>query len=345
MNKYYNSFIMFFSVFLFSITALSQQSYKLEYGAAQPLTKPQSERFYTGGSVAVKGFTELTPFFDLGLSASFLGLPSELSGVKAGTAFGGGLSLRVKSSKDNTFVTWADTDLQVVQTGPLTRFSPSFAVGLSAPANESQSVRLGPFVRYQHVLQLDKQGYDTTDARVLIVGVSLEFGEGVQPQKEVAVAVAEKQPEPDKVIEVPPDQPDKPIRVPASKTFELATRVQFAKDSAVLSPQAKEVLKEVVSTAKEVLKEEISTVSQYVDWSLRIEGHASSEGPPEPYNQKLSERRAKAVLSYLKDAGVPEDNMTATGYSYNVPVASNETEPGRILNRRVQFVVNFSLKQ
>lgn len=333
MSKLYASFVMFISVFLFSVTALSQQSYKMEYGVAQSLTKPQSERFYTGGSVAVKGFTELTPFFDLGLSVSFLGLPSKLDGIKGGTAYGGGLAARVKTSQEDTFVLWADTDLQVVQTGPLTRFSPSFAVGLSAPTNESQSVRLGPFVRYQHVLQLEKAGYDTTDARVLIVGVSLELGAGVEP-KEVLVASVPKKPEPDKVIEVPPDQPDKPVRVPTSNTFELATRVQFAKDSAVLSPQAKEILKEVVST-----------VSQYVDWSLRIEGHASSEGPPEPYNQKLSERRAEAVLNYLKDNGVPEDNMTATGYSYNVPVASNETESGRVLNRRVQFVVNLSLKQ
>ena len=325
---------MFLSVMLFSITSFAQvPDFRLEYGVAQSLTKPQSQRFSMGGSVSLKGTTEVSPYFDVGLGLSFLGLPSEIDGIKAATAYGGGLTLRVKTPKEDTFMLWGDTDLQVVQTGPLTRFSPSFAVGLSAPANESQSVRLGPYVRYQHVLQLEKAGYDTTDARVLIVGVSLEFGAGVE-HKEALVASVPKEPEPDKVIEVPPDQPDKPIAVPASKTLELATRVQFAKDSVVLSTQAKETLKEV-----------ISTLSNYVDWSLRIEGHASSEGPPEPYNQKLSERRAEAVLNYLKDNGLPEENMTASGFSYNVPVASNETEAGRVLNRRVQFVVNLSLKQ
>lgn len=69
--------------------------------------------------------------------------------------------------------------------------------------------------------------------------------------------------------------------------------------------------------------------------NLHISGHADSLGS-EPYNQKLSEKRARAVVDYLVENGIERDRLTAEGFGENMPVASNETEEGRQRNRRVQ---------
>ena len=55
------------------------------------------------------------------------------------------------------------------------------------------------------------------------------------------------------------------------------------------------------------------------------------------YNQGLSERRAESVRSHLVDRGVSASRLTAVGYGESQPIASNETEEGRALNRRVEL--------
>ena len=68
---------------------------------------------------------------------------------------------------------------------------------------------------------------------------------------------------------------------------------------------------------------------------LDISGHADSVGS-EKYNQKLSERRAQAVLEYLVKNGIERDRLTAEGFGESMPVADNATPEGRQQNRRVQ---------
>ena len=68
-----------------------------------------------------------------------------------------------------------------------------------------------------------------------------------------------------------------------------------------------------------------------------IQGHTCSIGTEE-YNQKLSERRAKAVVNYLVEHGVDPGRLTMKGYGETRPAASNETEEGRELNRRVDVL-------
>ena len=72
--------------------------------------------------------------------------------------------------------------------------------------------------------------------------------------------------------------------------------------------------------------------------NLSIEGHTDSKGTEE-YNQKLSERRAEAVANYLVKLGVDRDKVSAVGYGESNPVATNETDSGRQLNRRVEIIV------
>jgi type VI secretion system protein ImpK len=73
---------------------------------------------------------------------------------------------------------------------------------------------------------------------------------------------------------------------------------------------------------------------------VAVEGHASREkGTLDEQNQKLSEDRARRVADALVSAGLRRDRITARGLGSSTPVASNDTEEGRRLNRRVEMIV------
>ena len=77
----------------------------------------------------------------------------------------------------------------------------------------------------------------------------------------------------------------------------------------------------------------------YPGLKVQVEGYTDSVGGEE-YNQKLSENRAAAVRDFLVSQGVSMDNISATGFGKNSPVASNDTAQGRAQNRRVNLVVS-----
>jgi outer membrane protein OmpA-like peptidoglycan-associated protein len=69
-----------------------------------------------------------------------------------------------------------------------------------------------------------------------------------------------------------------------------------------------------------------------------IEGHTDSIGS-EAYNLDLSQRRAQAVRDFLIQNGINADQIVSRGLGKGVPVASNDTEAGRQLNRRVEITI------
>jgi OmpA-OmpF porin, OOP family len=71
--------------------------------------------------------------------------------------------------------------------------------------------------------------------------------------------------------------------------------------------------------------------------SINIEGHTSSEGTTE-YNQTLSEKRAKSVVADLTKRGIASGRLGALGVGEVRPIASNNDENGRAMNRRVEVV-------
>jgi outer membrane protein OmpA-like peptidoglycan-associated protein len=73
--------------------------------------------------------------------------------------------------------------------------------------------------------------------------------------------------------------------------------------------------------------------------NLVVEGYTDSIGGDE-YNQHLSEERADTVRDFLLSQGLNPQSMTAVGYGKAYPVASNDTNAGRALNRRVELVVS-----
>lgn len=101
--------------------------------------------------------------------------------------------------------------------------------------------------------------------------------------------------------------------------------IRFAFDSAEITPDSRLVLD---SLREGLLAESAATI--------RIEGHTSSEGS-ERYNQGLSARRAQAVVDALVASGLEAGRLRAEGLGEARPMATNEDESGRSLNRRVEI--------
>ena len=78
-------------------------------------------------------------------------------------------------------------------------------------------------------------------------------------------------------------------------------------------------------------------LSAQSDGNIQIIGHSSSEGAAD-YNRDLSQRRAQSVVAALVELGLDAGTLSAAGRGEDEPIASNDDEAGRSLNRRVEIV-------
>jgi outer membrane protein OmpA-like peptidoglycan-associated protein len=110
------------------------------------------------------------------------------------------------------------------------------------------------------------------------------------------------------------------------------------------SPEPRFVLNGVTfDTGKATIRPEsyprLDSVVEYMMYkrSARIEisGHTDNVGNPKA-NKQLSEKRAQACRDYLIQKGIDPSRITAVGYGDERPIASNDTEEGRALNRRIE---------
>jgi outer membrane protein OmpA-like peptidoglycan-associated protein len=79
-------------------------------------------------------------------------------------------------------------------------------------------------------------------------------------------------------------------------------------------------------------------VTKYGKTELQVAGHTDNTGSVD-HNLALSERRADSVERYLEGGGVVPGRIYATGYGKARPIAPNESEEGRRLNRRVDITI------
>ncbi len=79
-------------------------------------------------------------------------------------------------------------------------------------------------------------------------------------------------------------------------------------------------------------------VNKYGKTGLVIAGHTDNTGSVE-HNQLLSERRAASVERYLEGQSVLPQRLRSAGHGLNQPIANNDTESGRRLNRRVDITI------
>jgi outer membrane protein OmpA-like peptidoglycan-associated protein len=72
--------------------------------------------------------------------------------------------------------------------------------------------------------------------------------------------------------------------------------------------------------------------------TIELSSHTDGKGTDE-YNLKLSQARAQSVVDYLKAKGIAESRLIPKGYGKSKPIASNDTEEGRQMNRRTEFKI------
>lgn len=98
-------------------------------------------------------------------------------------------------------------------------------------------------------------------------------------------------------------------------------------------------LKPPASESLAILDQAVDTLNRYPQVQIEIDGYTDSVGT-EGYNQKLSERRAGIVDTYLTAHGIDSSRITAVkGFGENDPIDTNKTAAGRQRNRRVEFKV------
>lgn len=107
----------------------------------------------------------------------------------------------------------------------------------------------------------------------------------------------------------------------------VLNNIFFDFDKATLRPESAYELDRLVQLLNEMPK-----------LKIELSGHTDNKGSA-TYNQKLSEDRAKSVVTYLITKGVKQDRLTSAGYGFAQPVATNDTEEGRQLNRRTEMKI------
>ena len=93
---------------------------------------------------------------------------------------------------------------------------------------------------------------------------------------------------------------------------------------------------DILSQSFPLLNEVAQILNDNQKIQIRIEGHTDSRGSNRS-NQKLSDRRAASVRTYLMQQGVSSDRMNSVGYGEDKPIEDNSTESGRAANRRVEI--------
>jgi len=95
---------------------------------------------------------------------------------------------------------------------------------------------------------------------------------------------------------------------------------------------------EITRAAAAALDQLTPILRRCPDAKVEIAGHTDNFGDATS-NQALSKLRAEAVLRYLLAQGVPAARLSAAGYGAQQPIASNDDEPGRADNRRIEFIL------
>jgi OOP family OmpA-OmpF porin len=153
------------------------------------------------------------------------------------------------------------------------------------------------------------------------MGGARRGGHRVHGQGEEVVAYTEPEPIPE------------PAPEPVAETVRVELDVKFDFDKAVVKEGSFDDIRDLAEFMK-----------QFPQTTTVVEGHTDSVGT-DSYNQQLSERRAMAVREVLVNQyGVQGGRVDAIGYGEARPVADNETEEGRAINRRVEAAVEAQMQ-
>lgn len=176
-----------------------------------------------------------------------------------------------------------------------------------------ERVSLRAEARYAADWADDSGGGARFDDSRFFIGIEIPlFGKPERPEPRTEIKTETKVVERERVVkEIPDMQP--------------LDGVTFKFDSATLTPNARTVLQRIVRD-----------LEYHSDVTVQIRGHTDSIGSAE-YNEELSKARAESVKDFLVSEGIDEDRITTKGFGYRKPRATNDTEEGRRLNRRIEM--------
>jgi len=120
--------------------------------------------------------------------------------------------------------------------------------------------------------------------------------------------------------------PDKAKVVIKAAKIEILEKVNFKSGKATILKDSFELLDQVANVFIQYPRIK----------KVQVEGHTDDKGRAKT-NQRLSQKRADAVVKYLTDKGVEPARLIATGFGEDKPIADNGTKEGRAQNRRVEF--------
>lgn len=185
------------------------------------------------------------------------------------------------------------------------------AVGVDVHATDNLSVRL----EYQTLTDVSNDSV-SADVNMTSIGLVYKFGGSPAVEPVVVAPVVEK---PAPVAKVQTAMKKLNMKLDSSSSFET--------DSFALSSEAKAKVAEVVALLK-----------AYPQAVVSVTGHTDARGSV-AYNQKLSEERAQAVAKEMTAKGIAASRITVSGKGESQPIASNDTETGLQMNRRVEIDV------
>ena len=122
-----------------------------------------------------------------------------------------------------------------------------------------------------------------------------------------------------------PIEKDTVVVMEPGKVVVLSGDTNFEFNKAKLLPSAYSVLQPLVATMK-----------ANPNYKWEVDGYTDGVGSAS-YNLKLSEKRAQSVVDYLVSNGVSRKSLKIVGYGKDNPVATNATDEGRAMNRRVEI--------
>lgn len=117
-----------------------------------------------------------------------------------------------------------------------------------------------------------------------------------------------------------------PTEIPTEDKPFVLKEFHYESNQTTLSDEAKEALDIVL----------VAYLNNHPDIKIQIASHTDDVGSKK-YNEVLSQQRAENVMKYVISKGISPDRLVAKGYGESKPIAPNNTQVGRSLNRRTEF--------
>lgn len=190
---------------------------------------------------------------------------------------------------------------------------------------------------------------DNLNDFALSLGLGYSFGKAAPKPAPTPQAKPEPKPEPAKITPTPAPKPEPKdsdndgVINSLDKCPDTPYGTKVGQDGCPLMIELDVYFDTDKSNVKAIYFDEIDkavSAMKQMPWvSGTVVGHTDSRGS-NAYNQKLSQKRADAVMAEMVKKGVEPSKLQAVGKGESEPVASNETDEGRAKNRRVEVHFN-----